>query len=503
MKTAIIHLSDLHLTEFENEEGEAITKSWFIDNYESFIDDIFENIEHKKSDLGITDFLLVISGDLSNTSNPDEYAKANEFITELMVKFSIEKNNVLIVPGNHDINWHKNREAYENYKENKANNHLKKTAHEFYEEKYVHFTEFYNGFYETCTFAFPCTKYIIRCFEWQKNILFICLNSTLEQSYVQEQTNIRRETFNLTKLRNELEEISKENSNYNKLIKIAILHHNPIKISTDPTSLAINNWNEISALLKKFDIRIFLFGHEHVSNITRVDDFCYISVGGLGNKDWGENSISILEFDENYSCITPHFCQLINNGAIGTPNYGIWTCIENDRFSQTISIKHNLNKTNTIKHTHEPHYTFNECTIIKNSPLLKTLDKQTINQILSKAVKKAIEKNISVCEKGQSVNCFWIILQGAVCARKDDRDIAVRKKGDVIGEFGFIDNRKNRSSKLITTSRTTLIEIPISTIEELDDSHKLTIWKNLASILHIKMEELQKKISKMQKQKNI
>mgnify|MGYP000830684289 CR=1 FL=1 len=294
MNTAIIHLSDLHLTELKNAEGEYIYESWFLDKNNRFEEETLDFIKNKKEKLNIDNFILVVSGDLSNTSSQEEYDVLASFLEKLIAKTNIHKNNVLIVPGNHDINWAENMKAYE---ESKNTSLKKKTAHEFYEEKYKYFSKFYNDFYSN-DIKFPSQKYVIRDFSYDNSILFVCLNSTLEMSYVKEQENQRRVIFDLSKLEKELEELSKQyDKKYSQLIKIAILHHNPIKMSTDPTSKCIHNWDNISNIFKKYDIKIFLFGHEHVANMKREDDFLYISVGGLGNKNWGENSISFLRFD--------------------------------------------------------------------------------------------------------------------------------------------------------------------------------------------------------------
>lgn len=46
---------------------------------------------------------LIISGDISNTAAASEFAIAADFVNNVAKKFSISKNNIIAVPGNHDV----------------------------------------------------------------------------------------------------------------------------------------------------------------------------------------------------------------------------------------------------------------------------------------------------------------------------------------------------------------------------------------------------------------
>ena len=48
---------------------------------------------------------LLLTGDITENAHADEYQDAENAITNLSRKISIDKESILCVPGNHDINW--------------------------------------------------------------------------------------------------------------------------------------------------------------------------------------------------------------------------------------------------------------------------------------------------------------------------------------------------------------------------------------------------------------
>ena len=48
---------------------------------------------------------IVICGDLANTADPEEYQTCWEFLDRLHKKAGLERDDIVLVPGNHDLNW--------------------------------------------------------------------------------------------------------------------------------------------------------------------------------------------------------------------------------------------------------------------------------------------------------------------------------------------------------------------------------------------------------------
>ena len=92
----ILHLSDLH-----------------------FGDDTFAGVCRTQletdliQELGIRRLeYLVISGDVANRSTEEEYDAAFAMVDGLVKRFGLDASRVVVVPGNHDLNWDLSEEAY-------------------------------------------------------------------------------------------------------------------------------------------------------------------------------------------------------------------------------------------------------------------------------------------------------------------------------------------------------------------------------------------------------
>ncbi|MDM8538821.1 metallophosphoesterase [Desulfobacterales bacterium HSG17] len=92
----ILHLSDLHFG------TAADAKKW----YSQLADDL--TLELKCSTLDA----LILSGDIANLSEPGEYDAAKDFIDRLCKGFKLEPDRLVIVPGNHDLNWKLAKKGY-------------------------------------------------------------------------------------------------------------------------------------------------------------------------------------------------------------------------------------------------------------------------------------------------------------------------------------------------------------------------------------------------------
>ncbi|WP_242046536.1 HEAT repeat domain-containing protein [Cylindrospermum sp. FACHB-282] len=93
----ILHLSDLH---FSNSQQAQL---WSNQLAEDLRHDL--NIPHLDA--------LILSGDIANFSTPEEYQAAEEFIVNLSQDLPLKPEQIIIVPGNHDLNWKIAKQAYQ------------------------------------------------------------------------------------------------------------------------------------------------------------------------------------------------------------------------------------------------------------------------------------------------------------------------------------------------------------------------------------------------------
>ncbi|MGK7871764.1 MAG: metallophosphoesterase [Xenococcaceae cyanobacterium] len=90
----ILHLSDLH---FGNTQD---AKNW----HSQLADDLRQLLSQLQQGQPPRLDVLIISGDVANKSEPSEYEAAELFVNRLLPDFGLRQNQIVIVPGNHDLN---------------------------------------------------------------------------------------------------------------------------------------------------------------------------------------------------------------------------------------------------------------------------------------------------------------------------------------------------------------------------------------------------------------
>ena len=104
-KLVFIHLSDIHFgkkidgTEMHRfRAGRSI-----LGDQRSLVEHIVDEcINEQQDNVGI---FIIISGDIAFQANHDEYKHALSFVQNLITKMRLSPEQIVIVPGNHDVNW--------------------------------------------------------------------------------------------------------------------------------------------------------------------------------------------------------------------------------------------------------------------------------------------------------------------------------------------------------------------------------------------------------------
>src|SRR5581483_3060637 len=104
-KTVVmLHLSDVHFG--ENLKGEKMHRfrdKGMLHLKKTLAEHVFEQCKkEKKADVSL---FLVVSGDIAYLAKKDEYEDAARFIADLKRDLELDNGHVVIVPGNHDVNW--------------------------------------------------------------------------------------------------------------------------------------------------------------------------------------------------------------------------------------------------------------------------------------------------------------------------------------------------------------------------------------------------------------
>jgi predicted MPP superfamily phosphohydrolase len=137
--TQILHLSDLHFGSTDD------AYNW----YDTLAQDLRYELGCDKLDA------LILSGDIANKSIQEEYIAAKQFIDDLSSEFKLTPNQIIIAPGNHDLNWQISEAAYtlqqrkcyrgyldENHIIDKGEN-LEVLDAEQYKQRFTYFSYFY------------------------------------------------------------------------------------------------------------------------------------------------------------------------------------------------------------------------------------------------------------------------------------------------------------------------------------------------------------------------
>ncbi|MCB9261562.1 MAG: metallophosphoesterase [Flavobacteriales bacterium] len=292
MKKAIIHISDLHVTNHLDPNGYEKAKelnSFFnTDKNDEFGDAFLQSIiQHIKEEFSDTEFYLMVTGDISDSASRNEYIEAKRILNEFITSLKIDKRKTLILPGDHDVNWVDCAKALDDY------GVQDKKAFEFHQEKFQKFTDFYNDFYSDEGIVFDPENAVSGKIDLTLNSLIIGLNSNFKIGAQSGEGYI-----NLEKLKIELENIISENSD--KQIFTAF-HHN---LEAKYENSAIGNWekdnrNQVKEYLQSKDIKVLFYGNEHTSFSEEEDGVLFQSAVGTLSKKNSILSFKIYEIDES------------------------------------------------------------------------------------------------------------------------------------------------------------------------------------------------------------
>ncbi len=281
----ILHLSDIHLG----------TQSKACQYRVQLETDLRKELKVERLDY------LVISGDIATRSTETEYQAAFDFIDKLMGHYGLDLNRVIVVPGNHDLNWDKSAQAYEyipkhNFSGNPSDAHILAgdagilvRNGDRYKERFFYFNELYKqvykkGYsldyeYQGVLFPSPIST---------EPVLFLGLNSCWQiDHYYQKRASISVDAVNIALeqlmetegyvyVGEKGEVIEPQGNKYEGWLKIVVCHH-PI------TGREMMD-DSVMQLLAIHDFQVFLHGHVHEaeSGLYKYDDERNIHIIGAG-----------------------------------------------------------------------------------------------------------------------------------------------------------------------------------------------------------------------------
>jgi HEAT repeat protein/predicted MPP superfamily phosphohydrolase len=244
----ILHLSDLHFGTLD--QANLWSNQLAADLYNDL------SIPHLDA--------LILSGDIANYSTPEEYQAAEQFLHNLRQDFPLNPEQIILVPGNHDLNWKLAEEAYrlerrKNYKgELREGSYIDKgdiievRDEEDYKQRFAHFSQFYETIKQK---PYPLDydqQYTLDHLK-EQNLLILGLNSAWQLDHHYKS----RASIHMGALTNALTQI-RRNPDYRNCLKIAVWHH--------PLDSAYSDRITDQGFLEQLAVngfRFFLHGHIH------------------------------------------------------------------------------------------------------------------------------------------------------------------------------------------------------------------------------------------------
>jgi hypothetical protein len=244
----ILHLSDLHLSQQRKAD--------------QYYAQLAEDLRGGGLDLQQLDYLAV-SGDVANLSTEAEYQAARNFFDRLTRDFNLRKDHIILVPGNHDLNWSLSRQAYSQFIDESElptplpDNHIREENgirvrdRAKWLQRLKHFQDFYRSL---CGQDYPLEhdqQGVVYNFAEDK-LVFLGLNSAWDLGHSVKNAVLDKPSINPHALNGLLELMT---GTYQDWLKIAVWHH-PIrgKEAMDPYFIE---------RLCKAGFQIYMSGHIH------------------------------------------------------------------------------------------------------------------------------------------------------------------------------------------------------------------------------------------------
>lgn len=169
----LLHLSDLHFGRhhrFASGNGP-----------ETLLDRLRIDLDELRDQKGLRPDLVVVSGDLAEFGDSDEFQQAMTFLWQVAQTIELPPQNFVIVPGNHDINWDLSRSYFAECKA------YKKPAQRPYYKKFAFFEDAFTRFYDKCNGISFSAEEPWSFFEYPElNMVVAGMNSVIAESHKDE-----------------------------------------------------------------------------------------------------------------------------------------------------------------------------------------------------------------------------------------------------------------------------------------------------------------------------
>ncbi len=309
MKNIILHISDLHISLDKKIGDERINMDSFLQipndkvNSEHYIDKFISKV---KSSFGKANIYLLITGDITESGGIIEYKYAQEYLNKIIDNLNIKKNNILLVPGDHDIN----RKEIQNLISSTEEYNID----ELNLSKFKNFIDFYKKIIDK---EFDPNKIIFDSINFEDKLLLIGLNSSyhIDLEFTEGKVDIR-------KFKTELSQLSDK-----PIKRVICCHHNITSLHEDKNSGQWEKENRLHFIsaLEENDIKYLFSGNEHTNGCKKtIGDTITVSDSGTLSSKKYDSAFKIYELEDNDSediVLVNHIFALQKTGQNDEPYY--------------------------------------------------------------------------------------------------------------------------------------------------------------------------------------
>lgn len=327
MNSIILHISDLHVSLENKVAGERINDDSYLkiptskESSQHFIDKFIIAAKEECVDKKV---YLLVTGDITDCGAKLEFDYALIYLNTIIKELKIDKENILLIPGDHDIN----RKAIEDLKYSQETY----SKEELNNSKFKTFSEFYSILLNK---YFDPNKVLFDFLNFENEFLLLGINSSHEVDLEKTEGQINIEVF-----KDELLNIeNKENLKF-----IACCHHNVTSSHEDKNrgQWEVSNRLRFLTTLEENGIKYIFSGNEHTSGCKKCHgDILVSDSGALSSLKW-DSAFKIYELDNSENIILKNnIFALQKPGNNDSPYF--WDTRTNSKAKQdeyfTISLK--------------------------------------------------------------------------------------------------------------------------------------------------------------------
>lgn len=309
MNNIIIHISDLHISDQSGDFGRGNKNTHLTVGFGNHNQSYISQFTDKIKEIWCDKKFLVITGDITDIGEVIEFEEAIKNVSQMMAELSISKDDILIIPGDHDI--HRDSIKQELRKIKAEQNNLT-------EVKQKNFNDFYKKIKKR---DFDNDKLIFDKIEID-DIVLLAINSN---------TNVDQNGGHgflpLEKFEDELKQFRIQ---YPENELILCLHHN---LEGEHEDSHFGQWDkenkkDLVTIFERYNIKCILNGNEHTPNSKYLSgrDIIVNDSGSFSSSNGIEASFKTFEIlkDGNNLSLENFTYGLRKINGVSETNFGSW-----------------------------------------------------------------------------------------------------------------------------------------------------------------------------------